>query len=307
MVTLDWDLDRADGVTLVRLFVESPRRCRVRIENRLDGPVWPPRRRGQPAAGWDDDGYTGVVPADGLLTVGYSTSAPPDEPPAEVVSTEAADEPDGTRIDAPDRDGQVRRTERSDRANEPRDAPGRSSTAPAPAVDASPAGVVRTLGDPVIPRDCVPLPASDGTMDPAERDGDRRTGGRRPASGTSAGPQPSPTADPGRRSGVETNTPFARADADRQTTDGLVVPGAVRAWLRDVERRLEAVDDAGNPDRNTESNPDLAAAVATDRRALAWLTDRVEALAARADEAGIDAPAARTDGSRVDPPDEGVR
>ena len=97
MVSLEWDVERTDGVTLVTLYVASERECRVRIANRLDGPVWPPRRRGQPAAGWDGDEYTGTVPADGRLTVGYATSAQPAEPPAEVVATGPPDTGDGDR------------------------------------------------------------------------------------------------------------------------------------------------------------------------------------------------------------------
>jgi len=45
---------------------------RVRVENDLDGPVLPPRREGVPAAGWDEDGFTGVVPADARLGIGYA-------------------------------------------------------------------------------------------------------------------------------------------------------------------------------------------------------------------------------------------
>lgn len=45
---------------------------RVRVENDLDGPVLPPRREGVPAAGWDEDGFTGVVPANARVGVGYA-------------------------------------------------------------------------------------------------------------------------------------------------------------------------------------------------------------------------------------------
>lgn len=45
---------------------------RVRVENDLDGPVLPPRREGTPAAGWDEDGFTGTVPADSRVGIGYA-------------------------------------------------------------------------------------------------------------------------------------------------------------------------------------------------------------------------------------------
>jgi hypothetical protein len=45
---------------------------RVRVENTLDGPVLPPRREGVPAAGWDEGGFTGTVPADSRLGIGYA-------------------------------------------------------------------------------------------------------------------------------------------------------------------------------------------------------------------------------------------
>jgi hypothetical protein len=190
MVTLEWSCERTDGVTLVSLVVAADRPCRVRVENRLDGPVWPPRRRGQPAAGWDGDAFTGTVPEEGRLTVGYATPARPTDPPAEVVSTEPA-EPD-----------------QEDDDGEP--------AGPAPAVDSTPAGVVRDLGDPVVPRDSVPLP---------EPNAERSQGG---GDDTGLGPEPSADADIGRAVDRE-------LDAER-----LVVPGAVRAWLRDIDERLHA-------------------------------------------------------------------
>lgn len=234
MVTLEWSCERSEGVTLVSLVVAADRPCRVRVENRLDGPVWPPRRRGQPAAGWDGDAFEGTVPAEGRLTVGYATPARPADPPAAVVSTAPA--------------------AGSDRAE---DSP---SSGPAPAVEPTPAGVVRDLGDPLVPRDGVPLAEPD-CADPPE------TGGER-------GSDEEPEAGGGDR---PVDPPL---DSER-----FVVPGAVRAWLRDVEERLGA--DPGRPEgRTARSNPDaaLGAAVAADRRALGRVRERIEQLLARADE-----------------------
>jgi len=160
MVTLEWDLDRTDGVTLVRVYVAAQRARRVRVENRLDGPVWPPRSRGQPEAGWDDDGFEGVVAPTDRLVCGYATPAPPEEPPVEL----AVEEPADGRAD------------------------GSSATTAGiwdttvPTVESTPADVVRTLGNPVVPRDAVPVPDSDPDpeatsperVDPANRT-DRRS------------------------------------------------------------------------------------------------------------------------------------
>jgi len=138
MVTLEWTLDRTEGVTFVRAYVTAGRACRVRVENCLDGAVWPPRRRGQPAAGWDGDGFEGVAAPNARLVGGYATPAPPEEPPVELAVAERVDE-------SPEQSGG-------------------GPTAPdttVPTVESTPAGVVRALGTPLVPRDAVPVPERD--------------------------------------------------------------------------------------------------------------------------------------------------
>lgn len=260
MVTLEWSCERSDGVTLVSLVVAADRPCRVRVANRLDGPVWPPRRRGQPAAGWDGDAFAGRVPADGRLTVGYATPARPAEPPAEVVSTVPAAEDDGE--------------------------PDTGASGPAPAVESTPAGVVRDLGDPLVPRDSVPLPEPDAAPAPTPAD-DTRTG-------DSVRTDDAPVSD-GPRSADDALSAEGVADAGR-----LVVPGAVRGWLRDVDERLDATPDRTER-RSDGGNADggLGAAVAADRRALRRVRGRIDELLARADGGSRDGrPAGRT-GERV--------
>jgi len=88
MVSLDWELDRADGVTTVELQVRSETDEYVRIESRLE-PVWPPRRQGRPVAGWTETGFEGFVEADEPLVIGYATPAEPVEPPADVTAQPA--------------------------------------------------------------------------------------------------------------------------------------------------------------------------------------------------------------------------
>jgi hypothetical protein len=116
MATLDWHVTDEGGVTLVSLLVTSERTQRVRVENCLDGPVWPPRSQGVPEAGWDGEAFEATVAAGDRLVAGYASPAEPAEPPAQLVPAgedEAAEMP-------------------------------------------GPREVIRTLGDPRPPRDAVP-------------------------------------------------------------------------------------------------------------------------------------------------------
>lgn len=72
---LDTSLEFTSDVTLVAVRVtnDASRAQRVRIANRLDGPVWPPRVGGRPAPGWDDGGYEGVLDAGETRSLGYAT------------------------------------------------------------------------------------------------------------------------------------------------------------------------------------------------------------------------------------------
>jgi len=89
MVSLSCHTSSLGDATLVEVLITAASPTRVRIENRLDGPVWPPRRQGVPADGWDEDGFDGVV--DGRLVLGYATPAPPDGSPVELTSTAPVD------------------------------------------------------------------------------------------------------------------------------------------------------------------------------------------------------------------------
>lgn len=96
MPTLTAETVRTDGVTFVELLVDAGRPHEVRIESRLDGPVWPPRTGGRPAPGWDETGVTATVEA-GRTPFGFATSAEPERPPAELVAADPDPEsaPDG--------------------------------------------------------------------------------------------------------------------------------------------------------------------------------------------------------------------
>lgn len=86
MVSLTSRTRRLDAATLVEVLVTAETPTRVRVANRLDGPVWPPRTQGVPAEGWDDDCFEGVV--DGRLVFGYATPAESADQPVELVLTE---------------------------------------------------------------------------------------------------------------------------------------------------------------------------------------------------------------------------
>lgn len=92
-------------ITLVELAVESERPQRVRVRATCR-PVWPPRRHGRPAAGWDEETVTGIAGPDGRFVAGFATPAPAADPPAEIVETAPADgEPNQT--DRTDRTDQI--------------------------------------------------------------------------------------------------------------------------------------------------------------------------------------------------------
>lgn len=234
MVTLDWECERTDGVTLVQVYVAARRTRRVRVANRLDGPVWPPRRRGQPAAGWDDGAIEGVVGPDDRLVAGYATPAPPADPPVELV----ADEP-------------------ADTGTEGFDAPAVGT------VESTPAGVVRSLGDPIVPRDAVAVPGGDGT---------ERSPGAEPTATEST-----PAGD--RRRSATRQSLSAPGETGPAPCDGFVVPDSVRAWLAAVERRLATAE------RTTVApGSPLGTALAGDRRALVRVARRVSELTGRVDD-----------------------
>lgn len=132
-VSLDWDIEACGPIVLVSVRLDNPTPGvrTIRLRNRLDGPVLPPRRHGVPEQGWDVDGFVGSIPAKGRLAVGYAcpvandASLPCDESPVDVE----------TGVHDSDR-------------NKAEGHEGNSST---------PTAVVRDLGDPRPPADAVPL------------------------------------------------------------------------------------------------------------------------------------------------------
>ncbi|WP_440990383.1 DUF7857 domain-containing protein [Haloarchaeobius baliensis] len=131
MVELDVETERRDCVTFVAATVHNDGHTarRVTLEPACR-PVWPPRRQGVPATGWDGDAVTLTVPAGRTAGVGFATPAAPDEP---VLTVAAVGVVDGTRGENAE-------------------------------MDPAPEHVVRALGDPTPPADAVPVAAENGTV-----------------------------------------------------------------------------------------------------------------------------------------------
>ncbi|WP_435126640.1 hypothetical protein [Halobaculum sp. D14] len=127
-VTVDAATDVRSGVALVTVRVANAAAVdrRVRVENRLPGPVLPPRRRGVPAAGWDDGGCSVVVAADDARALGYACPVGDRPLPDAPVELAAVGDPESHRGDP---------------------------------VDAA----VRELGDHRPPRDALPTPDADAS------------------------------------------------------------------------------------------------------------------------------------------------
>lgn len=87
MPNLTVETTHVDGVTFVEMLLEAAAPHRVRVENRLEGPVFPPRADGCPEAGWTEGGVDLTVDA-GTTPLGFATPAPPEDPAAEVVAAE---------------------------------------------------------------------------------------------------------------------------------------------------------------------------------------------------------------------------
>ncbi|MFB6153474.1 MAG: hypothetical protein ABEJ27_04400 [Halodesulfurarchaeum sp.] len=92
-MSLDTQTWRRAGITLVAVIVRNTRTdpVRVRVEDRLGGPIWPPRGRGRPEPGWTDSGFEGRVDGEASRSFGYATPARPTDPVAELVEMESVE------------------------------------------------------------------------------------------------------------------------------------------------------------------------------------------------------------------------
>lgn len=273
-------LPDAPEVTLVRVELRNPTAVdrRVRVTNRLGGPVLPPRREGVPERGWTERGYDGTVDAGGRLALGYATPAAVERPPVAVVD-----------------DGRA-------------DGSGRSESTPEPGT--RPEAVVRQLGSPRPPADALPDPSSPEGGDVREPDEGAAGRLRETAVETSSLPTGSAgsadveSAEGSVRESLRSDPTPTDADApstagsDSSDSDG--TPESVQRWFAGVERRVERGERLTDASV-AEATAVLAAAgglaaveglpnrLAADVEALRRFADRAERLADRAE--GTDVPA----------------
>ncbi|KAB1192669.1 hypothetical protein GJR96_04130 [Haloferax sp. MBLA0076] len=132
------DLSLTDGIVLVTVRLDNPAPVaqRVRLRNRLDGLVLPPRRGGVPEPGWDDTGFDGVVPADSTVALGYACPVDGD--------FSLDDDSDHSAVVAVTALGRASETDAS--------------------VTATPDAAIRTLGAACPPADAVPVVTRDTAL-----------------------------------------------------------------------------------------------------------------------------------------------
>lgn len=102
MVALDSTADRIADVTVVRVLCTNTRSTpqRIRLENALEGPTWPPRRDGIVDPRWNGDCWEGVVHPGRTVGIGFATPTPPEPPLVAVVSSDRVDPDAATGIES---------------------------------------------------------------------------------------------------------------------------------------------------------------------------------------------------------------
>ena len=287
--TARWDVTRATETTFVTVHVTNTgtHDRSVRVENRLDGPVRPPRRHGVVEQGWDGDGVTRTVPGGQTESFGYACDAPVADPPISIrESREAAESAPVERAlrslddHAPPR-AAVQATADTPTSSEA-SAPPESSTTPDPTADnADPAPESeRTSETTDTPSETRETPSSEtGPTDVSEV----AVGGHDSRSDTA-------DETPGRTHSTDSRAPVQSTSAADSAVPS-AVPLPVSAWFRAVDARLDTVDRLDGP--VAEATPVIASlggcrgvtALATtldaDARALRLVADRASALAAR--------------------------
>jgi hypothetical protein len=91
-VDLAYETERQGGVTFVSATVTNPMTTPqvVRLQNRLDGPVWPPREGRTTAPAWDDGTWRATLAPGETRGLGYASPAEPVEEPLAVRSVQRA-------------------------------------------------------------------------------------------------------------------------------------------------------------------------------------------------------------------------
>lgn len=290
----DCAVTTAAGVAFVGITLRNPTPVarRVRVENRLAGPLLPPRTAGVPDAGWGETGVSVVVQPHESRPLGYAC-------PLDTEADDAASDPQFADPQLADPPVEVVADERVSGSDETAH---RSTTDDSrSATDdthRSVHAVVRDLGRPAPPRDAVPVPDL-GSVAESDAETDADTEPVIDALDTAAdretitGYETTDSLDPpdDHETGDSPDTP------DDHETPADTLPPPVAAWLAEIERRIETAERL-DPDTSVATAtraveeidvppPDLPARLAEDRRRLRALADRVDRLTARAGSASV--------------------
>ncbi|MFC6826887.1 hypothetical protein [Halopelagius fulvigenes] len=272
----DCSVESVAGATLVsvRVHNDAPVARRVRVRNVLDGPVCPPRREGVAESGWDDEGYEGVVPAEGTVAVGYACPVETDERDD---SAPVAVESLGRAEDGDEGNGVAHAVRSLGRARPPADAvPGLGDTTPRNAAN-------RLGGD-------EDDPENDAEPDDGPKSGPAAIDARCTADGDIESP-------PGDDAELGLDAATEPAVAPRPSSAAATgVPESVASWLAEVRARVvraERLTDASAADAaevleasgGYEGVSSLPERVATDEEALRAFAASAERLADRAADA----------------------
>jgi len=281
MASLDWRCRRVDEVTLVELAVRSEFDQGVRIESQLT-PVWPPRRQGVPAAGWEGATFEGVVEAGTPLVLGYASPAEPVEPPAILTQTGAPTDEAVTARDVVRALGDV--------------TPPRDATAPLPPQNGSGHTTPDQINSTHLPVDQVdPTHTASDRENTTHTASDRKNSTHTPTDGTGSdqtAPDQSevlhhpPSPDTRSRGVPDAKSVSTETDSDPGDADS----GEALRWFEAVEGRLASVErlsSASDADEaravleelgGIESARSLQATLESDRRQLQEVRGRAEQL-----------------------------
>lgn len=98
-VVLETETERREGVTLVTATVRNALTTPqvVRLEHRLDGPIWRPSKRGIPDPEWEGEAWRATLPPGRSRGVGFASPADPVDPPLVVETARRATAADDGR------------------------------------------------------------------------------------------------------------------------------------------------------------------------------------------------------------------
>lgn len=99
MVAVETNAERTNEVTTVRVVITNTHSTpqTVRLRNRLEGPIWPPRRNSVVDPRWDDGIWEATIRPHRSRGIGFASPAPPTDPLVEVVSSERQEADDPVR------------------------------------------------------------------------------------------------------------------------------------------------------------------------------------------------------------------